>query len=89
MIVTAHFEDGTTQDFECPDWAEWIEYSGAGCVYVWNSKPVKKWRPSEDCEYCMYDNAGQPPECKFERVGTLPFSQRKDHKLTLHKITHE
>ena len=45
MIVTAHYEDGTTQDFECPDCATHIQYSGSsGHVFALWGDAVENYK---------------------------------------------
>lgn len=77
MIVTAHYKDGTTQDFDCPSWARWIEYDAFAGVYVWGNKPS---RSSLGFFYSLVINR------KHKFVGEMLRNQRKNHELTLHKI---
>lgn len=80
-IVTAHFEDGTTQDFKCPDWAEWIEYDFGLSVSAWDREPVIK-------AYGFFD-PHQPNGARYKDIGMMHKNQSKGHTLTLHKIEEE
>ena len=78
-IVTAHYEDGTKQEFECPDWAKWIEYSSSGGVFAWNKKPLEAlWGSAFKIK--------QPNNASFFMVGVMDKNQLTGHTLTLHKI---
>lgn len=80
MKLTTHYEDGSTQTFDVPEWARWVEYMSDGGVWVWEKKPTLIHKQ------CGFYDADKNKSNNCSARGAMKWKQLKDHTLTLQRI---